>query len=82
MTTTSRSDVAWRYIPSGRVKHALHIRGTLIGHDSVALCGSAPVWYAGAGGDWHGTGSQVEYEEVDARPECKSCRKLLGPVLP
>lgn len=59
----------WRYLPNGKVVHALS-------HASarIAQCGIGPVWYAPDG--WYGTGSQVEYETVASLPECKRCVKL------
>lgn len=61
--------VEWRYLPTGRVRHAL-AKTDHVG----AACGLS-VWRAW---DWHGTGSQREYETVAGVPECRSCVKAMS----
>jgi hypothetical protein len=56
----------WRYLPGRRVKHALREETA---HTGVAECGAAPRF----GLMWFGTGSQDEYERVEALPACKRC---------
>lgn len=62
------SGIEWRYLPGGKVKHAL----TDTSHAGAACGVSAwgPAW-------WHGTGTQLEYETVEAlRPRKTCCRRL------
>lgn len=54
----------WRYLPGGTVKHALAYADA-----HAAMCGVGPPLL----GDWYGTGSQDEYENLAARPACKKC---------
>lgn len=61
--------VEWRYLPSGRVKHALR-RPSNVG----AECGL----YTLPASAWLGTGSQAEYERVAVLPECQSCVKAMS----
>ena len=65
-----RRHVTWRYLPFGKVRHALRSSGR-----SMALCGVRVVdpW------EWCGTGSQREYERVKQLPECKRCARELTP---
>lgn len=67
---TTRDYVEWRYLPSGRAKHAVSRPP-----HGPALCGAEP----GLGGDWLGTGYQHEYDRVAALPECKRCAEKLEP---
>lgn len=55
----------WRYIPGGKVKHAL-----AYAEQKVAACGASPGWWSAG---WYGTGSQTECEELAARPPCRRC---------
>lgn len=64
----NRANVEWRYLPDGRVKHALNK-----GDDLSAICGTSPWVLSG----WCGTGSQVEYETNESLPECKRCIQFL-----
>lgn len=59
----------WRYLPGGKVKHALEYPEA-----TAAGCGARPPSYAAA--DWRGTGSQNEYEECARRPACRRCVAL------
>lgn len=59
----------WRYLPDGRVVHALDKPG-----DNTAWCGR---WILPAS-QWLGTGSQREYEEAASLPKCGSCLRILG----
>lgn len=54
----------WRYLPTGKVKHALERAD-----DRRAVCGME-LWRAE---NWYGTGSQDEYENCAARPACRRC---------
>ena len=63
-----RRHATWRYLPKGRVRHALRDSGY-----STALCGIG-VWVFS---QWLGTGSQREYERVEELPECKRCAREL-----
>ena len=76
---TSRSGVVWRYLPKGKVKHALRTDGSYAGHRSIALCGTSPVWFVPSSERWWGTGKQSEYDAVEALPECRRCAALLTP---
>lgn len=58
---------AWRYLPGGKVKHALPHSGAV-----TAGCGMG-VWRREY---WHGTGSQAEYDECARRVPCKRCVAL------
>lgn len=64
------SAVEWRYLPRGTVKHALRYAMA-----RYAVCGVGPRWFDPD--DWHGTGSQTEYETVEALPECRRCAALV-----
>lgn len=57
----------WRYLLNGKVKHALI--PSLYASFSEALCGLSPL----CSSTWYGTGSQIEYEVVAARPICRMC---------
>lgn len=75
------TSITWRYLPRGRVKHALRLDGHMVtGHRSIAICGTSPVWYAPE--HWRGTGAQSEYEEVGRLPECRRCSRLLAGTQP
>lgn len=79
--TTPRSAVTWRYIPGRNVKHALVLEPRSVsGHRRYALCGASPVWFRPADEEWHGTGSQVEYETAERLRECRRCARLLEPA--
>lgn len=64
----------WHYVPRGKVTHARKRRSG--GLDGTARCGTAPAWYEPI--DWHGTGSQAEYERAAALPKCRRCLRLTG----
>lgn len=68
------TNITWRYLAKGNVKHAMCSAGHT-GHDRAALCGAAPHWLDPA--SWMGTGSPNEYERLDELPECLTCAKLL-----
>lgn len=70
----SRSAIYWRYLRCGKVKHALITTLNAEGHLFFAVCGVSPPLF----GNWYGTGSQTEYEQVEKLPECKNCVKFLG----
>jgi hypothetical protein len=57
-----------RYLPGGAVRHLLRAAT-----DAAAVCGIGPWTYA----DWHGTGSQSEYEMTESLPDCKLCLRRL-----
>lgn len=57
----------WRYLRTGSRTHRLIRVFDRLTH--VAECGRSPQ----IGEDWYGTGSQTEYERVDAMPRCKRC---------
>lgn len=59
----------WRYLPKGQVKHAL---STVTSNVITAECGVYTF------GWWYGTGSQTEYDRVDALPPCKRCVAKVG----
>ncbi|MEV1315307.1 hypothetical protein AB0J14_04400 [Micromonospora arborensis] len=59
----------WRYTPGGQVRHAL-TRSS----DAGAVCGI----YLLPASDWLGTGSQGEYERVEALRPCLRCVRKLG----
>ncbi len=59
----------WRYLPNGRVVHAL--TGT---SDAGAVCGV----YALPASEWRGTGNQNEYEQAAALPKCRRCVARIG----
>jgi hypothetical protein len=54
----------WRYLPSGRVKHALFSSS-----DTGAVCGI----YTIPASNWLGTGTQHEYERLETLEPCKRC---------
>lgn len=60
----------WRYLPGGKVKHALSYPAA-----AVAICGTGPAWYAAVYG-WYGTGTQTEYETAAALPRCRRCVRV------
>lgn len=76
---TSRASVVWRYLPTGKVKHALRGDGSYVGHQPTALCGTTPRWFMPSSDQWWGTGKQAEYDMVETLPECRRCAKLLAP---
>ncbi len=59
----------WRYLPGGKVVHALSYAAA-----RVATCGTGPVWFAPDG--WYGTGTQAEYEHAASLPQCKRCLRI------
>jgi hypothetical protein len=63
------SAYSWKYLPTGRVRHAL---STVVPNVVAAECG---VWTFGW---WYGTGSQDEYDKLDALPPCKRCAAKVG----
>lgn len=80
MNVTARAGVTWRYLSRRKVKHALRVSQTYVGHDSYALCGTSPGWFVPAADQWRGTGSQAEYDEADRLPECRRCARLVAPA--
>jgi len=78
---TSRASVVWRYLPKGKVKHALRTDGSYVGHAPSALCGTSPRWFMPSSEQWYGTGKQAEYEAVETLPECRRCAALLTPAV-
>lgn len=78
---TSRTGVVWRYLPKGKVKHALSERDGSFPRAS-SLCGTSPQWFVPRGEQWWGTGTQAEYDMVETLPECRRCTKLLTPTAP
>lgn len=58
----------WRYLPHGRVTHAI-----APWMDGVARCGVAT-----APDEWRGTGTQDEYERAEQLPRCRRCVSILG----
>lgn len=75
---THRAPVVWRYLPRRSVKHALRASAGYAGHESTALCGTAPAWFAPQAEQWWGTGTQTEHETVEKLPECRRCAVLLA----
>lgn len=61
----------WRYLPNRAVKHALRYA-----EEFTAVCGVAPNPFSRD--DWHGTGSQVEYETVSELRPCLRCTAKVG----
>lgn len=57
----------WRYLRGGRVRHLLYTSPYEWKLDAV-LCGKAAM-----PDNWHGTGSQEEYEKLASLPICASC---------
>lgn len=66
--------VEWRYLPTGKMRHALVPAGGGLGDVLRAVCG-IDVWRSSA---WRGTGSQDEYERVARLPACRRCVRLLA----
>jgi hypothetical protein len=64
----------WRYVPRGRMRHAVRTP-----RDLSSVCGLVNPWSAD---DWRGTGSQAEYEALAALRDCKACAKKAGPFNP
>jgi len=62
------------YTFTGRRAHLLHVGDGANGHGR-ALCGFSPAWHY----EWHGTGSQAEYERAAELPTCKYCAKQVVP---
>lgn len=71
--TPTVEHVTWRYLPDGRVKHALRVTSAGVGPRTHSLCGMRPMVWVGPPGEWHGTGSQDEHDECARRPACKRC---------
>lgn len=67
--------IVWRYLPKGRVKHAL--KQLSVGHAAVAECGTSPSGFYPWSDKWFGTGNQTEYETVEKLPRCKNCVRML-----
>lgn len=61
------------YTFTGKVAHLLP-EGDSANLRLRALCGFSPAWHY----DWHGTGSQVEYERAAVLPTCKNCLRFLA----
>lgn len=68
---TAPTNYDWRYLPHRPVKHALVDPG-----ERIAVCGVGP--YSRSADEWHGTGTQTEYETVERLPACKRCVELIG----
>lgn len=64
--------VEWRYLPLGHVRHALQRNGGDLA--AVAVCGRGPLFPT----DWHGTGSQREYDTVAELRACRDCARHMG----
>lgn len=62
-----RTGISWRYLPGGRVAHALRH-----GADGAA-CGRY-AWPS----SWLGAGTQAEYERVVTLPACQHCAQRPG----
>lgn len=62
-------DTEWRYLPHGKVKHAM-----LTAHSAFAHCGVS-TWDSA---QWCGTGTQREYERVTELPKCRNCVRTVG----
>lgn len=75
-----RDQVVWRYLPKGRVKHALRVHPTLKGgHYDNALCPIGVTWWLGerwCGGD---KAPRAERDRLATLPECKHCAAKLAP---
>lgn len=61
------------YTFTGKVAHLLPVGRGANSH-TRALCGFSPAWHY----EWHGTGSQVEYEKAAALPTCVYCAKRVA----
>lgn len=64
----------WRYLERGTTTHAVGPAGNP--PRTFALCGVGPAWSAAYG--WFGTGTQTEYDRVEALPKCKRCLGIVG----
>lgn len=62
----------WRYLPGEEVKH--RFSGGYAG--TTADCGA----YVVPAYEWHGTGSQIEYETAEQLPPCPECIAPAGPA--
>jgi hypothetical protein len=71
----SRTGVVWRYLDGGRCRHAVPQWTHHVGHAPRAVCGLETF----RAEDWHGSGSQVEYETATSLPECRRCVARLTP---
>lgn len=60
----------WRYLRSGKRTHALV---PPVGRE-CAECGMGPALFD----DWHGTGTQAEYERAASLPKCRRCLTAIG----
>lgn len=70
--TGKRSDHAeWRYLHRGQVVHGL---SSHVSPREDAACGVRPTFLE----DWHGTGTQAEYERAAELPRCRRCLARLG----
>jgi hypothetical protein len=67
--STCVDDPLWRYILGGAVVHA-------IPHDAdpLAVCGTDVRNAA----NWHGAGTQAEYERAAGLPRCRRCLRKVG----
>ncbi len=75
-TSDREYGVIWRYLPDGRVTHALG--AGIYGHAMFSVCGVQARPFS-KGQDWHGTGNQTEYERAAELPRCRRCSKILAP---
>lgn len=71
---TAADQYEWHYLPRGRAAHA---RGGAFGsRHYTARCGTSPALGLGAA-EWHGTGTQDEYERAAELPRCRRCTRLI-----
>jgi hypothetical protein len=68
----------WRYLPNGRTRHAID-PAPAVDEDTLGLAVSVCGAYALEPDEWHGTGTQDEYERVETLPACKRCASKVGP---
>ena len=59
----------WGYTRKGVRSHARALHD-----DEIAACGLDVEDYT----NWHGTGTQDEYEKAERLPRCKHCVQVLG----
>lgn len=72
MSKLRREGESWKYLKRGTVVH--YLSDGIYGPRPVAECGASTLHSS----DWRGTGTQEEYERVEALPECKKCLHKLG----
>jgi hypothetical protein len=68
-------DYVWRFLPTGKAKHALRKEGLEGYPNESAVCGRMALAFLPVGARW-----QKDPEMLNKLPECLSCRRILDTI--